>query len=394
MTFIDVVLVLLVVAGGMAGFRQGLVAAGCSLLGAVVCALGALALAPVVVRDMQSGLARTAASMGILVVGVLIGEVIGGWAGRTLSEQITWTPAKTVDRTLGMLGQAVAVLALAWIVALPLASAPLPWLTAAIRNSTVLAAVDRVAPDGSAGLTGQLRTLLNSTGFPDILGPLGATPIVDVPAPDQNLLTDPVVAAAAPSVLKIRAASQSCRKAFSGTGFVIGPEHVLTNAHVVGGASSVGVEVDGTLVPATVVAYDSEEDTAVLYVPGLDRPALTFDDRIQPAQADAIVLGYPLGGPFTVSAGRVRSVIELTGPDIYQSTTVQRQVYLLRALVQPGNSGGPVLDAAGEVVAVVVGGAIDDNETGFALTAAEVADTVAAGLTDTSAAATGACVLD
>lgn len=394
MTFIDVVLVLLVLAGGVAGFRQGLVAAGCSLLGAVVCALGALALAPVVVKDMDSGLARTAASMGLLAVGVLVGEFIGGWAGRTLSEQITWTPARAVDRTLGMLGQAVAVLALAWIVALPLASAPLPWLTAAIRNSTVLGAVDRVAPEGSAGLTEQLRALLNSTGFPDILGPLGATPIVDVPVPDEALLADPVVAAAAPSVLKIRATSESCQKSFSGTGFVIGPDHVLTNAHVVGGASAVGVEVDGALVAADVVAYDSEEDTAVLYVPGLDLPALTFDPQVQPAQADAIVLGYPLGGPFTVSAGRVRSVTELTGPDIYQSTTVQREVYLLRALVQPGNSGGPVLDADGEVIGVVFGAAIDDNETGFALTAAEVADTVAAGLSDTSPAATGACALD
>ncbi len=214
-----------------------------------------------------------------------------------------------------------------------------------------------------------------------------------MPAPDEALISDPVVAAAAPSVLRVRAVSQSCGQGFTGTGFVIGPDHVLTNAHVVGGASAVGVEVDGQLVTATVVDYDSEQDTAVLYVPGLDLPALTFDPQTQPAESDAIVLGYPLGGQFTVSAGRVRSVTELTGPDIYQSTTVQRQVYLLRALVRPGNSGGPVLDADGEVIGLVFGAAIDDPETGFALTAAEIADTVAAGLTDTTAAATGACAL-
>jgi S1-C subfamily serine protease len=394
MTVVDLVLILIVVAGGVAGFRQGLVAAGCSLLGAVACALGALAVAPLVVKDLEVGLARTAASMAILVVGVLIGELVGGWAGRTLSEQITWTPAKALDRTLGMAGQAVAVLALAWIVALPLASAPLPWLSSAIRNSTVLGAVDRVAPEGSEAITEQLRALLNSTGFPDILGPLGATPVVDVPTPDQALTSDPVVAAAAPSVLKVRAVSESCGQGSSGTGFVNGPDHVLTNAHVVGGASTVGVEVDGTLVAATVVAYDSLQDTAVLYSPGLGLPALTFDAQLQAAQSDAIVLGYPLGGRFTVSAGRVRSVTELTGPDIYQSTTVQRQVYLLRALVRPGNSGGPVLDADGEVIGVVFGAAIDDAETGFALTAAEVAGTVAAGLVDTTPTDTGACALD
>lgn len=394
MTFIDALLVLLIVAGAVAGFRQGLVAAAGSLLGAVAAAVGALALAPLLVQDMDNGLARTAVSMAVMVVGVLVGELIGGRAGRELSERITWKPARAVDRTLGLLGQGVAVLGLAWIVALPLASAPIPWLSSSIRNSAVLGAVDTVAPDGSAGLTDRLRALLNSTGFPDILGPLGSTPIVDVPPPDSALLADPVVAAVASSVLKIRADSISCQKSFSGTGFAIGPDHILTNAHVVGGASTVSIEASGGSVRATVVDYNPDQDLAVLYAPGLGLSALTFAADPLPAQADAIVLGYPLGGPFTVSPARVRSITELSGPDIYQSKTVRRQVYLLRALVRPGNSGGPVIDADGEVIGVVFGAAIDDADTGFALTAAEVAGTVAAGLTDTSAAATGSCALD
>lgn len=394
MTFLDVILVVLVISGAVAGYRQGLVTAACSLLGAVVFALGALALVPLLVQKMDSGLARTAASMALLVVGVLIGEFIGGWAGRTLSEQITWTPAKAVDRTLGMLGQAVAVLMFAWIVALPLAAAPIPWLSSSIRNSAILSTVDTVTPDGSAAITDRLRALLNSTGFPDILGPLGATPVIDVPAPDNGLLADPVVAAAQASVLKVRSVSDSCGKSFTGTGFVIGPDHVLTNAHVVGGASAVSVLVDGVAVAVTVVDFNADEDLAVLYAPGLGLTPLVFDAEPLDEQADAIVVGYPLGGDFTVSPGRVRSITELSGPDIYQSKTVQRQVYLLRALVRPGNSGGPVLAADGGVVGVVFGAAVDDPETGFALTAAEVADTVAAGLTDTSEAATATCVLD
>lgn len=394
MTLIDGLLMILVISGAAAGFRQGFVAAACSLLGAVVCSLGALALAPVLVQNLDSGLARTALAMALLIAAVLIGELAGGWAGRTLSQQITWRPARAADRTLGMLGQAVAVLGLAWVVALPLAAAPIPWLSSSIRNSTILTSIDKVTPDGTDSITGRLRDLLNSTGFPNILGPLDATPIIDVPEPNGGLVTDPVAAAVEQSVLKIRSVATSCGKTFSGTGFVIGPEHVLTNAHVVGGSSSVSVEVGGNQLAATVVDYNSDEDLAVLYIPGLNLPSLNLDQQPLASGADAIVLGYPLAGPFTVSPARVRSVIELSGPDIYQSKTVDRQVYLLRALVRPGNSGGPVVDANGQVVGIVFGAAIDNAETGFALTAREIAGTVAVGITDTSPAGTASCALE
>lgn len=393
MTIIDAFLAMLVLSGAIAGFRQGFVAAACSLLGAVVFGLGALALAPLIVQNITGGLTRTAVSMAVLLVGVLIGELLGGWAGRTLSGQITWTPAKAGDQALGMLGQAVTVLAFAWIVALPLAAAPIPWLSSSIRNSAILSAIDKVVPAGTEAVTNRLRQLLNSTGFPDVLGPLDATPIIDVPAPDAGLTNDQVAIAAQQSVLRIHATATSCGKSFSGSGFVIGGQHVLTNAHVVGGAGQVAVDVGSDRLPATVVDYNSDEDLAVLYVPDLNVPALTLNQQPLASQSNAIVVGYPLGGPFTISPARVRSVTDLSGPDIYQSKTVNREVYLLRTDVRPGNSGGPVLDAGGAVVGVVFGAAVDDPSTGFALTAAEVAGTVAAGITDTSPAATGACAL-
>ena len=202
MTLVDVFLILLVGSAAFAGYRQGFVAAACSLLGAVVFALLAVTITPSLVQGIDDGLGRTALSMAILIIAILIGEVLGGWAGGVLSGLITWSPVKAVDRTLGMFGQAAAVLLIAWLVATPLASAPIPALSSSIRNSAILGTVNKLVPDTADDLTGQLRELLNSTGFPDILGPLDATPVIDVPAPDSTLSGDPVVAAVQSSVLR------------------------------------------------------------------------------------------------------------------------------------------------------------------------------------------------
>ncbi len=392
MTFIDALLVVLIISGAWAGFRQGLITAFISLLGAVFGALAALTLAPLVLDDIPAG-GRTAGGLGALLLGILLGELLGGWAGKVLSEQVTWSPVKAVDRTLGAVGQGLAVLMLAWLVALPLAATPLPSLTSAIRNSTILTQINKVIPDGATVVSAQLRGLLDSTGFPAILDPLAPTPITEVAAPDQHLITDPIALNAQVSVLKIRSDAASCGKVLTGTGFVIGPEHILTNAHVVGGSSRSVIEVDGASMEATVVLYDSDRDLAVLFVPGLNLPVLNL--RAAPAESedDAIVLGYPGGGPYTVTPARIRSDYDLSGPNIYGTDTVNREVYILRAAVRPGNSGGPLLDRQGQVIGVIFGSAIDDPDTGFAMTVDEVQSTVTAGLTDTSQAPTGACAM-
>lgn len=392
MTFIDAILIVFVLSGVWAGFRQGFITAFVSLLGAVFGALAALTIAPLFLGDLPEG-GRTAGGLGTLLLGILLGELLGGWAGKVLSEQVTWSPAKTVDRTLGAVGQGLAVLMLAWLVALPLAATPLPTLTSAIRNSTILTGINKVIPDGATAVSAQLRKLLDSTGFPAILDPLAPTPITAVPAPNQQLITDPVALNAQVSVLKIRSDATTCGKVLTGTGFVIGSEHILTNAHVVGGSTRSVVEVNGGTMEATVVLYDSDRDLAVLYVPGLELPVLNLRAAPAVSQDDAIVLGYPGGGPYTVTPARIRSDYDLSGPNIYGTDTVNRDVYILRAAVRPGNSGGPLLDTQGQVIGVIFGSAIDDPETGFAMTVAEVQSTVTAGLTDTSEAETGACAM-
>jgi S1-C subfamily serine protease len=210
-----------------------------------------------------------------------------------------------------------------------------------------------------------------------VLQPFGRTPIVNVDAPDAALANDPVVAATRPSVLKIRGVATSCQKVLEGSGFVVAPNRVMSNAHVVAGAESVTVESDGKTYDATVVSYDPSADISILDVPDLPATPLQFDMQEAPTGTDAVVMGYPGGGEFTATPGRIREIIQLNGPDIYHTTTVTREVYTIRGTVRQGNSGGPLIDKDGKVLGVVFGAAVDDGDTGFVLTSNEVAKQMA-----------------
>jgi S1-C subfamily serine protease len=193
-------------------------------------------------------------------------------------------------------------------------------------------------------------------------------------------------------VLKVRGRAPSCSRALEGTGFVIAPERVMTNAHVVAGTSEVTVEVGRGQFDATVVLYDAQTDIAILAVPDLQATPLEFRTDEIPQGQDGIVLGYPLDGPYTASEARVRERIRvLRGPDIYDAQTVQRDVYTVRAKVRSGNSGGPLVDPEGRVMGVVFGAAVDDQETGFVLTAQEVQDEVKLAPTLTRKESTQSC---
>jgi S1-C subfamily serine protease len=167
----------------------------------------------------------------------------------------------------------------------------------------------------------------------------------------------------------------------------------MTNAHVVAGSDSVTVSVGGEERAANVVSYDPSADIAILDAPGLLAPPLSFAEDTAPTGTDALVLGYPVGGTFVANPARIREVIELTGPDIYRTTSVEREVYVIRGKggVRQGDSGGPLIDLNGRVLGVVFGAAVDDADTGFVLTAKQVSAQAATAV-NTVPVATGACV--
>ncbi|HET6259065.1 MarP family serine protease [Pseudonocardia sp.] len=381
MSWVDGVVLGLALIAAVSGWRHGMAVALLSFVGVLTGAVLGVRLAPLLAAGVQSPTTRVVVSVVVVVLLVALGETTGVFFGRRIRDRITGQRSLQVDSTLGSVLQAITVVIAAWLVALPLASASFPGLASGVRGSEVLRAVDSVMPAGAKALPAELRQLLNNSGFPDVLSPFAQTPITEVGPPDPALAQSPMIADVSSSVLKIRGRAPSCARQLEGSGFVIGPQLVLTNAHVVAGTDETGVEVAGkrgrtTELSAEVVLYDPEVDVAVLRVPDLVAKPLPFDSQPAKPGDDAVVLGYPLDGPYTATAAKIRSMINLKGPDIYDDGEVTREVYTVRAVVRSGNSGGPLISPTGQVIGVVFGAALDDQETGFVLTVQQVASVV------------------
>jgi S1-C subfamily serine protease len=247
-------------------------------------------------------------------------------------------------------------------------------------------------PAGAGDVLTAFNDVVGTSFFPRYLEPFSPERIVEVKPGDRRILRDPDVLRAGESVLKVRG-TNDCGRGVEGSGFVYADGRLMTNAHVVAGVDEPEIEVGDESVPATVVRYDPDLDVAVLAFDSGSVPPLPFNDRDEPAeQRDSIaVLGYPEDGPFDQQAGRIRDQQRLRSPDIYGSGAVIREVYSLRALVRPGNSGGPVVSSAGEVVGVVFAASVTDDDTGYALTTNQVAQTAAAGVTSDREVSTGDC---
>jgi S1-C subfamily serine protease len=395
-TWVDVLVLALALVAGVSGWRHGMAVAVLSFIGVLGGAVIGVRVAPLLAAGVESPSARVIVSVAVVVLLVALGETTGVFFGRRIRDRITGERSLQIDSALGSVLQAITVVVAAWLIALPLATASLPAIAAPINGSRVLGTVNAVMPSAVKQLPGELRQLLDDSGFPEVTSPFSPTPIAEVGVPDSGLVYSPVIADVAGSVLKVRGRAPSCQKQLEGTGFVIGPELVLTNAHVVAGTDRTAVEIPGRRgqtveLEGDVVYYDPQVDLAVLRVPDLEAEPLVFQPVPAAPATDVIVLGYPLDGPFTATAGKVRQTINLKGPDIYDSGEITREVYTVRAVVRSGNSGGPMIDTGGRVVGVVFGAALDDQETGFVLTVDQVAPAVQAAPTLTRPVDTGVC---
>lgn len=319
-----------------------------------------------------------------------------GYAGRVIGTYSNVTLRRhhlgNVDAGLGVGVAVVAVLLSAWLVAAVISSpnSRFTSLDAAVNRSDILHSIDRILPQAPS-IFNDLQNFLNNQGFPQVFSTLTppSTPNVAPPtSAETNSLADPAVF----STVKIL--GTACTNEQEGSGFVVGPGLVATNAHVIAGEGpgDTQVLVGGTPYTATPVFFDPSFDLAVVRTSAPLGPVLTISASQAANGTQAALLGYPEDGPLRWGPASVTQEVTAIGKDIYDNGTVTRGVYALNAKVLPGNSGGPLMGPGGQVIGVIFSRSTVYDNVGYALTSQGVLSRVQAAEQHHSAVSTGACI--
>jgi S1-C subfamily serine protease len=395
MNVVDWLMLGALVVFALVGWRQGFLTGALSFLGFLGGGLVAVLWLPdLVERVMDSGMARIiTVAVGVLI-SALVGQALLSMLGRRLRGSITWRPVRFVDNAGGAALNVLALALVAWVIASVVAYVPNSNVTRQVNGSIVLRTMDSLLPDAARSAFNGLGNVVSSTAVPRVFAGLAAVPGPEVDAPAPAAAQE-AVEVIRDSTVRLTGTAPACDAIVSGSGFAVGPELVVTNAHVVAGVEDLLVRVrpDQTSSRATIVYFDPNTDVAVVRTRGLQaRPARLAVTSLKPNDP-AVIAGFPRGERFTAEPARVRARVDARGESIYGDTGVQRDVYVLRGSVQQGNSGGPLTDEFGEVHGMVFASGLEEQDAAYALTADEIRIALeAAGAADT-AVSNGSCEL-
>ena len=357
MTLIDVVIVVFAAFFGFVGFARGFLIGVLSLVGFAGGAYLGTRFGPQLLKEGNaSPFAPLFGLLGALVGGVILSAGAESIAG-AMRSGIRSPAFALFDGLLGSVLAVALALGLAWLVSVIVLQTPgIRDARRPIQRSVILQELNEVLPSDRV-----LKALARFDPFPSIRGPQA-----NVEQPRSRYARDPEVRAAAQSV--VRVLSNACGLGVAGSGWVAGPGLVVTNAHVIAGSSNTSIEPNGSdsRLDATAIAFDRRNDVAVLRVPALDRPALQFSREVTPTEPGA-VLGFPLNGPFKILPARIARTASVLTNDAYGRRLVRRRVTAFRADVQPGNSGGPIVDVAGHVSGTVFSKVVLGPDGGYAV---------------------------
>lgn len=337
--------------------------------------VGALLLPPVLRAVEEASDAQLLfITIGVLIGTAFIGQSLGLWVGTRLHVALPGASVRSADRGAGAVAGVVGVLIGLWLL-LPLMADVPGWFASQSRNSAVARWVDDrfpPAPDTMA----TLRRLVGGDQFPRVFDALQPAPDLG-PPPSVTGIPQAVVDAVVPSTVKVEGVA--CRRIQEGSGFVVAPGLVVTNAHVVAGESETVIQrSDGSEVRASVVAFDPRRDLAILSAPGLDRHPLALIDVSEGGVG--AVFGYPGGGALRAAPFEVGRTVTATGTDIYDRERTERKVLILASNLAPGDSGAGLIDPQGRVVGVAFAIAPDKPGVAYALDIEELQPVLAGDL--------------
>ena len=390
---LDAVLVILLLLFAVTGYRQGFIVGVFSFVGFIGGGVIAALTAPGYIQDWVADPGRQALlAIAVVFLSAALGQFLASYLGTLVRNRVTWDSARVVDALGGALISGISVLLVAWFIGSTVANSALPYVSQQVKDSRILQSVDALMPDAAHQGFSTFRRVVDQSAFPQVFSGLGTGELAEVEPPDPEVLTTPELIDSSRSVVKVLGTAPSCQRRVEGTGFAYGQDRIMTNAHVVAGVTDDlrVVTRDGHQLPATLVLFDAQQDLAVLHVPDLGLTALEFDNGAAQGD-DAVVAGFPRNSGFTAVPARIRAKQTAQGSDFYHSQQVSREIYQVRAVVRPGNSGGPLLAPDGTVYGVVFAAATNEDETGYVLTADEVAENAQKGLSATSEVSSQTC---
>lgn len=390
MNLFDLFAVIILVTAVFAGIRTGALPQVGGIVGALGGLLLILALAPWLLDLTRSlePVPRALAVLGAILAAVVLGEALGSAVGRVLAGLLGRGVLSKMDRVAGgVLGATQAIL-IVWLAGGLLAAGPFPTLGRAATQSVVVRNVDRFLPPPTE-VVGEIAGALDASGLPDVFVGLDPMPLPAVDTP-----TDPEAARIARAAIgsTARISTRACSTQVNGTGIVFARGYLVTNAHVVAGASTVRATLGSDVVDAVPVLFDPSLDVAVLYAPSLTAPALRFATVDPERGIEGAALGYAGGGPLVVLPAAVAGAYQATGHDIYDTGLVTREIIELRAAIEPGDSGGPVVLQDGTIGGLVFAESRVDPNVGYALSPTAVATRIAPAIGRTGSVGVGDCL--
>jgi len=389
---LDIVLVVILIVFMIRGWRAGLLGSLGGIVGLAAGGVGAFFAIPLVASWVPDAQWRGWAAVGAAIVLLALGYTLGSLVGGAIGSVVRQTPLRGLERLLGAALNLVVTALVLVTAALGVGSLGIPLLAQAVGSSAVIGTIDRVTPVQVKSTLAQLRSTVVDGGAQRVIEAFGGAG--DVPAAPRLDTSTVALQTAAQSVVRISGTAESCSRSLTGSGFVFADDLVMTNAHVLAGVTDPVVEVPGEMPRAgRVVYFDPVDDLAVIRVEDLGARPLPLVANPAPG-SNAVVAGYPYGGPYTAGGAQVIIVGPSLVADITGANPASRQVITLSGTVQPGNSGGPLLTEAGEVTGVIFARDANSAPVGYALAMDEVLPVVALADSLQSAVPSGACIAD
>jgi S1-C subfamily serine protease len=375
---VDLIVIAWVAVSALLGARRGLVANVLGLAGFAIGALVGARIAPHLLSGGSSSTWLPFASMIGALVGGSIAQGVTGSAAELVRRKLVHGPLRMLDTAGGLIAGALLGLAVAWLAAVVALAQPALGLRSDVQGSTVLPALLREVPADE---------VLNALARFDPLPVIPSIADRALPPPDRSVLRSPAARRDQRSVVRIEGVA--CGLNIQGSGWVVRPGIVATNAHVVAGEDNADVEVPGgPTLQGIPIAVDAGNDVALLRVRGLHVPPLPLASST-PSGAPVVLIGYPENGPLTAVPGRAGSPVTALAPDAYGRHIHPRTVVPLRGVLRHGDSGGPVVARNGRVVAMMFAA---DEGGGVAGGFGVPLGAIEAALRNTGHPATGPCL--